>query len=233
MNSVNGRARTALIVGASRGLGLALTEAFWSRGWRVIATQRGPAPQLQALAARAEDAISLVQMDVTSADDLAQLQGIGDGGMIDLLLVNAGLSIARDATPASAETDDFVAMTLTNALFPVRIAEKLRACVRAGGVIAFMSSELASISSNPGTHDLYSASKSALNMLVRCFATRDPERGDAVILLAPGWVRTAIGGSAALLSVEEVVPDLATTLERNLDVPGFRFIDRFNRPVPW
>ena len=59
MSSADGNQRTALIVGASRGLGLALTEELWSRGWQVIATRRDGAPKLQTLADRSDGGIEM------------------------------------------------------------------------------------------------------------------------------------------------------------------------------
>ena len=233
MTSEPSRSKTAVIVGASRGLGLALTEELWLRGWQIIATQRDRAPALEALAARSGDAIALQSIDIADPDDVVRLRDALATRTIDLLMVNAGISIAQVDTPLSAADDDFTAMMMINALSPVRVAESLCPFVRPGGVIAFMSSELASLANNPGTHDLYSASKAALNMLVKCFASRGLAVSRSVVLMAPGWVRTEIGGDQALLSIDESIPMVAAALEANLDKPGLRFIDRFDQPIAW
>jgi len=58
---------TALVVGASRGLGFALAEEWLGRGWRVIATARGRSDQLETLANRFPDSRSTSTMEARSA----------------------------------------------------------------------------------------------------------------------------------------------------------------------
>ena len=227
------RQKTALIIGASRGLGLALTEELWSRGWRVIATRRDDAPALQALAGRSAGEIELARIDIASLADTRDLQVALSGRELDLLFVNAGISLAKEDTVSSADEADFIAMMTTNAFSPMRIMEMLEHLVRPRGVIAFMSSELASIAANPGVCDLYASSKAALNMLVKCYATRRPQDSRAILLIAPGWVRTGTGGDEAPLSVDESIPFVASLLEANLGRSGLRFVDRFDVPIAW
>jgi len=225
--------RTALVIGASRGLGLALTEELWSRGWRLIATRRDAAPDLQALADRSAGGIELARIDIANLEDVRGLQSTLAGRQLDVLFVNAGISIAKDDTACTADAADYIAMMMTNAFYPMRVMEMLEHLVRPGGVIAFMSSELASIATHPGVCDLYSASKAALNMLAKCHAQRRPDDPRATLLVAPGWVRTGTGGEEALLSVEQSIPFVANVLEANLGTSGLRFLDRFNQPIAW
>jgi hypothetical protein len=53
------------------------------------------------------------------------------------------------------------------------------------------------------------------------------------LLVASGWVRTAMGTSAATLSVEESIPLVVETVERSRGRAGLRFIDRNGRTLPW
>jgi len=46
-------------------------------------------------------------------------------------------------------------------------------------------------------------------------------------------VRTDMGGHEALLSVEESIPHVVDMVEANRQRPGLRYVDRFNRPLPW
>jgi NAD(P)-dependent dehydrogenase (short-subunit alcohol dehydrogenase family) len=225
--------RTALVIGASRGLGLALTEELWSRGWSVIATKRDDAPALRALAGRSGGQIELKQIDIADPEGARDLKVSLSGRQLNLLFVNAGISLAKEDTASSANESDFIAMMMTNAFSPMRVMEALEPLVILHGVIAFMSSELASLGTNPGVCDLYAASKAALNMLVKCYAARRPEDNRAVLLIAPGWVRTGTGGDEALLSIDESIPLVASLLEANLGRPGLRFVDRFDQPIPW
>ena len=70
-------------------------------------------------------------------------------------------------------------------------------------------------------------------MLMKCFAARRPQDSRAILLIAPGWVRTGTGGDEALLSVDESIPLVASLLEANLGRPGLRFVNRFDQPVAW
>ena len=124
-------------------------------------------------------------------------------------------------------------MMLTNALSPVRALDFLSDLVPAGGILAVMTSELGSITNSTGSWQLYSASKAALNMLMKGFVARHPNDRRAIILVAPGWVRTEMGGRDALLSVEESIPLVVDMLEANRGKPGLRYLDRFNKPLPW
>ena len=225
--------RTALVIGASRGLGLALTEELWSRGWRLIATRRDAAPDLQALADRSAGGIELARIDIGNLEDVRGLQSTLAGRQLDVLFVNAGISIAKEDTASTADEADFIAMVMTNAFYPMRAMEMLEHLVQPDGVIAFMSSELASIGTNPGVCDLYSASKAALNMLAKCGAQRRPDGSPVILLVAPGWVRVGTGGAEAHLSVEQSIPFVANVLEASLGTSGLRFVDRFGVSIPW
>ena len=97
------------------------------------------------------------------------------------MLVNAGICLARENTPIDADVEDFVAMMVTNALSPMRVVESFEDRVPPGGIIAVMSSELGSIAGNRGFWELYSASKAALNMLMKCFSQRHPDDPRAML----------------------------------------------------
>jgi hypothetical protein len=70
-------------------------------------------------------------------------------------------------------------------------------------------------------------------MLMKGFAARHPDDRRALLLVAPGWVRTEMGGRDALLPVEESIPLVADMLEANRGKPGLRYLDRFNKLLPW
>jgi NAD(P)-dependent dehydrogenase (short-subunit alcohol dehydrogenase family) len=224
---------TVMVVGASRGLGLALVEEWLGRGEQVIATVRGQSDALQTLARRFPGSFEVETVDITQADSVKALRSRLEGRRIDVLFINAGIARAIEATPVGVDEQDFLDMMLTNALSPVRAVELLGDLVPADGVIAVMSSELGSITNSIGSWQLYSSSKAALNMLMKGFAARRPDDLRALLVIAPGWVRTDMGGSDALLSVEESIPLVVSTVEANRGKPGLRYLDRFNKPMPW
>lgn len=81
--------------------------------------------------------------------------------------------------------------------------------------------------------EVYRGSKAALNMFMRSFAARHSGSSRSMVIMAPGWVRTALGGPDARLSIEESVPNLVNVLLSKRGVPGLRYVDYLGRTVPW
>ena len=226
---------TALIAGASRGLGLGLASELASRGWRVVATARKPAEAtaLQALAAASKGQVSVEAIDIVRDADIEALAG-RLSGKLDVLFVNAGISGPAGKTVLNASRDDVADVLWTNAIAPIRVATRLLPQVVDGGTVAFMSSVMGSIGENTfGGHDLYRMSKGALNVLARNFQLAiPPERRIAVLSLHPGWVRTDMGGAGAPLGIEESVRGLANVLESK-HAPSHRYLDYTGREMAW
>jgi NAD(P)-dependent dehydrogenase (short-subunit alcohol dehydrogenase family) len=228
--------RTALIVGASRGLGLGLAREFTTRGWQVIASARHPdaAHDLVAAACESAGGLTVAQLDTTDAQQLQLLSRRLGGTSLDLLLVNAGISGPKEQTIDNVTAADIAEVMLTNAFAPLRVAQQLLPLVKQGGTVAFMSSYMGSVADNlTGGFDLYRASKAALNSLTRGFvATAAKDRNLHVLTLHPGWVRTDMGGPAAPLSVEQSVRGMADVLETGR-VAKHQFLDYTGRELPW
>ncbi len=235
MHTPSGHA-SVLIVGASRGLGLAIAEEYAARGARVIATARREAPPaLAALRERHPDRVEIEHVDI---DDPAQIDALSTrlrGRTLDLLFVVAGVSLAPvDQPAADIATEAFVRTMTTNALGVMRTVERLADRVAASGTIAVMSSGQGSVANNTsGGFEVYRASKAALNQLMRSYAARHAEEGRTLLLLAPGWVRTDMGGAAAGLEIHEAIPPLVDTVEAQRGTPGLRYLDRHGATVPW
>jgi NAD(P)-dependent dehydrogenase (short-subunit alcohol dehydrogenase family) len=225
--------RTILIVGASRGLGLALVEQFCSRGWHVIGTVRGKSPALDDLKARFPASLEEETADIADEASVRALHQRLGGRMLDMLFVNAGIAKSIKETPGTAPAQDFLEMMLVNAFSPVRLIEIFEDIVAPNGTIAAMSSELGSITGNNGSWDLYASSKAALNMLMKCYTSRRPDDRRAKLVVAPGWIQTDMGGSDATYSVEQCIPLVADMLEKNHGKPGLRYVDRFDKTLPW
>lgn len=227
---------TALIVGASRGLGLAIVAALLERDWHVIGTVRGTAPAaLHDLAARYPGQAEVETLDIDRPVEIAALRDRLADRTIDLLFVNAGTTTHDPlARVGEVEVDDFVRVMVTNAYSPMRVIEALQDLVPRDGTIGVMSSGQGSIANNEtGMREVYRASKAALNMLLRSFAARPEQRERALLAMAPGWIRTDLGGENAPYSVEESAPILTDLLLSVGGWPGLRYIDRFGKDVPW
>ena len=111
--------RTALIVGASRGLGLGLVREYLGRGWVVIATVRDDAGEAAVKTLRADGRLTVHRTDVTSDADIQRLSGAVKEP-IDLLLLNAG--IIGSAHDKGSDSEWMAQVMQTNAFGPVRLA---------------------------------------------------------------------------------------------------------------
>lgn len=97
-----------------------------------------------------------------------------------------------------------------------------------------MSSGQGSITNNiNGQRELYRGSKAALNMFMRSFAARQAGTERALVSMAPGWIRTALGGPQAPLTLEETIPSLVNVLLEKQARPGLEYLDFKGNTVPW
>ncbi|MBU6247982.1 MAG: SDR family NAD(P)-dependent oxidoreductase [Xanthomonadaceae bacterium] len=227
---------TILLIGASRGLGLAMAHEFLQRGWHVVATVRGTArTPLHDLAAAHPDAVGIETLDICDPEQLAALHQRLAGRKFEMLFVNAGTT-NPDPTQTIGEvsTRDFVDLMVTNALSPMRVVEQLADHVTPSGLIGIMSSGQGSIAHNErGMRELYRGSKAALNMFMRSYAARRAGSAHPMVLMAPGWVRTELGGPEAPLGIEDSVPGVVDVLLSRIGQPGLRYLDYQGRTVPW
>jgi NAD(P)-dependent dehydrogenase (short-subunit alcohol dehydrogenase family) len=225
---------TALIVGASRGLGRALAEEHLKRGWTVIATVRDPS----ALADLAASHPGKLQVELLDTIDWAGVDALRErlsGRVLDLLFVNAGiLGGPRDAPIGEVSGETFAELMLVNALAPLRLLDRFIALTPEDGVAAVMTSGLASVANNTsGGYEAYRMSKAALNTGLRSLAVRHASGARAFLAVAPGWVRTDMGGDNAPLSIEQSIPSLTDMLERRRGAGGVAFVDYQDVEMAW
>ena len=123
---------------------------------------------------------------------------------------------------------------LTNALSPMRVIEQFAAQVTTGGLIGVMSSGQGSIANNEsGQRELYRGSKAALNMFMRSLAARPTMKARPLVTMAPGWIKTALGGPDAPYTIEETIPLLVNVLLEKQQRPGLEYLDFRGNTVPW
>jgi NAD(P)-dependent dehydrogenase (short-subunit alcohol dehydrogenase family) len=225
-------ARTALVTGANRGIGLEAARRLARAGLDVVATARD---RDAGEAAAAELGVRFEQLDVSrdeSVRDCAQRLA-REKIAVDVLVNNAGVLISGAVLEMG---DDLLRDTLeVNLLGPLRTARAFMPGMieRGYGRVVNVSSGAGSLTEATPYSPAYSISKAALNMLTRHLAFAAEGHGDVKVnAMCPGWVRTDMGGQAAPRSPAEAVDTLVwlATLPPEGPTNGF-FRDR--APAAW
>lgn len=188
--------KTALITGASRGIGTGIAEVFAEAGATVIVnslTTRYLDPFTAALQERSGQRVVPIAGDVTDPDgaDDVVARSLAVDGKIDILVNNLGDSIPRpivalkdgDAAITNQEIEKILALNLKAAIFCARAACKQMVVRRQGKVINI--SSFAAIRGTPG-NSVYAAAKAALTGLTRSLALEWAPLGIGVNAIAPG-----------------------------------------------
>ena len=235
MDSPANARKNLLLIGASRGLGLAMAEDFLERDWNVVGTVRGTArTRLHELSDRHPGRVEIQALDITMPDQLAAVRSCLAAKRFDMLFVSAGVTNNPIEKIGEVTTEEFVRVMITNALSPMRVLETLGDLVAADGLIGVMSSGQGSVSNNTnGQRELYRGSKAALNMFMRSFAAREAQAPRAMAVMAPGWINTDLGGPNAPLTIEDSIPSLVNVLLEKRARPGLEYLDYRGRTVPW
>ena len=224
-------ARTILITGATRGIGLELLRTLAAEGHTLIGTHRSPA-DADAIRGAGGAAEPLDVLDDASIESLGRR--LADRP-IDVLVNNAGINAPCD-TVAELTTHDAVRTFRGNTIAPMLVARAVLPALRAGEgrTILHVSSIMGSIASTErsGAYT-YRASKAALNMMNRCLAHElGPERF-ACVVLHPGWVRTDMGGPNAPLTTEQSARGIASVIRGLTPADNGAFVDYEGKPLPW
>ncbi len=234
---------TVLVTGANRGLGLEFVRQYLAEGCSVIAVCRdtGAADELGALS-ETHQALDVLEADVSDTSSIDALAGQLGDRPIDTLINNAGVfGPKRKADGDKRQTFGWIDYGIwldvlrVNTLAPVKMAEALFENVKnsAQKKIVTISSQLGSISEGDAGLYAYRTSKAAVNMGMAT-VSREAEAGDViVVVLNPGWVRTDMGGDAAVLSATDSVGDLRNRIAALSIEDSGTFIDHDGRRIPW
>jgi NAD(P)-dependent dehydrogenase (short-subunit alcohol dehydrogenase family) len=223
---------SALILGASRGIGLEFVRQYLADGWTVHATYRREPDRLMLRDLGAHT----LQLDVLDPSLLAGAAWQLDGERFDLVLVNAGLYGPRTSNLREPPTDEqFDVVMHTNVLAPMRFIPVVAPLLGpARGTLAFMSSRMGSISeANASYGMLYRVSKAAENMVSRLAHAELTSLGVRVLTLHPGWVRTDMGGPNAEVDVHLSVAGLRRVIADPVAYPSGSFLDYRGHSLAW
>ena len=203
----------------------------------IVATVRAESghTKLHDLADKFQERLEIEPLDICEQAQVEALRQRLSGRSFDMLFVNAGTTTQEEmVTVGAVTTDEFMRVMVTNALCPMRVIESLQDLVPSNGLIGVMSSGQESVANNvKGMREVYRGSKAALNQFMRSYAVRQKGTSRAMVLMAPGGVRTDLGGPEAHLSIDESVPNLVNVLLKKQGVAGLEYLDYLGRTVPW
>ena len=226
------------IVGASRGLGLALARLALARGNRVTGLVRRSEGEIEDLARAEPDRFRVLIGDVRSEAELERAaRELAKGQTVDVLIYNAAIHLEHDKPDILDIDSSALLETLdVNAVGAARATKYFRRLLAPNGLLVFISSEAGSIQDAPRTSEYgYCMSKAALNMLAKLLANREHALGSGIQVLSlhPGWMRTDMGGPKATLSPEESAEAILNTLVAREASEGPLFVDRFGKGMAW
>lgn len=224
-------ARSVLLTGSNRGIGLEFARQLAARGDRVVATCRDPESAHELV----ELDVEVERLDVSDADDVARIADLFSDRPLDLLLNNAGIGV-RHRGLGELDYEQIETFFRVNAMAPLRLAEALLPALRRGDerLIVSLTSRMGSIADNSsGGSYAYRASKAALNMITRSLAIDLRDEGFRCVVLHPGWVQTAMGGGSAPVTTEESVRGMLKVIDGLDDEETGSFFDFTGETLPW
>lgn len=208
MNTLSKRNKTALVTGASSGIGLALVKRLLLEGYKVIGTTRSG--KFEGIK---HDKLQILPLELTLTVSVEEIsEKLSKQFKIDLLINNAG--IAPDVFEIKPNVTDFNETIQTNLSGTVFFTESVLERINQGGKIIFISSDMGLTENAGPTGTAYRISKAAINMYAGILAKRLEERNIAVVPVHPGWVKTKLGGAEALLSADESAERIVRSLKK-------------------
>ncbi|GGL14196.1 3-oxoacyl-ACP reductase [Sphaerisporangium melleum] len=184
--------KTAIVTGASKGIGLAITQALAAEGVHVTAAARHTGPELAKLAT--DGLVRPVEVDLAAPDGPAALVEAATSafGGLDILVNNVGAVQPRTGGFLSVTDDDWISTLTINFLAAVRVTRAALPLLldRGAGSIVTVSSVNASLP-DPLVID-YSAAKAALASFSKSLSKEVGPRGVRVNTVSPGPVATAL-----------------------------------------
>ncbi len=227
--------KTIFITGSTKGIGLEMTKQLLKKGHHVIASGRDPrgSSELKSLAADFGDKLTLVQLDVTSDKDLAELTN-ASFKKIDWLINNAGTFEGRGESGfEKLDIKDVFQVFEVNTVGPIRVTQSLLPFLQNSDapVIANITSHMGSIADAGGGYYPYRMSKAALNMFTKTLAVDYPKI--TAVVLHPGWVRTRMGGQQAPTMPEDSAAGLLQVIEKLSPAKTGHFFDFKGKELPW
>jgi NAD(P)-dependent dehydrogenase (short-subunit alcohol dehydrogenase family) len=220
-------AKTVVITGANRGIGLALAKEYLGRGDNVLAICRHSSPELDDT--RAE---IVTGVDVRDDKCMRVLSSRLPIESIDILINNAG--VLKREVLGDIDYEDILTQLEVNALGPLRVTEALLSKLKHGAKVGLITSRMGSMTDNSsGGYYGYRMSKAALNAAGVSLSHDLRDSGIAVAILHPGFVQTDMVNHAGDIPPEEAARRLAQRMdELTLETTG-TFWHSNGETLPW
>jgi NAD(P)-dependent dehydrogenase (short-subunit alcohol dehydrogenase family) len=181
--------KTAIVTGASRGIGAGLVEAFLKRGYNVVANSRH-ITRANSFAASAN--LALVDGDIGDRNTAAKIvdTAVSKFGRIDVLINNAGVFIPKPFTEYTTEDfDTLVSTTLAGFLYVSQLTVKQMLRQKSGSIINISTTLVDQPIAGVGAA-VQIMLKGALNAVTRALAIEYAKEGIRVNTIAPGVINT-------------------------------------------
>ncbi len=209
--------KTALVTGASQGLGLSLCTELLKRNYTVIALDCRISNELKALES---DSLQIIKCDISNDYDVQNAKEACKVNSLDIIFNNAGIWLEKGRKPLlhpDFEFDTMLRQFNVNAAGMLRIAREFLPLLMAGDskVMINISSEAGSIGSAERTSEYgYCMSKAAQNMATKLLSNAYSKEGIKLYAIHPGWMQTPMGydGAERDMSPDQPADDSAAKL---------------------
>ncbi len=224
-----------MVTGASRGIGLEMVTQLLRTREKVTAIARNLTTNetLHELKRDFPTQLHLIQADVTVDTDINAVAAALEGQIVDVLINNAGILRESEASLRDLDLQLLNEQFLVNAVAPLRVTRALLPMLMKAEqpIVANISSKMGSIADASTKAYGYRMSKVALNMFTRCLAAELPS--GIVLSLHPGWVKTEMGGSEALVEIPESASGLLNVIRTSRPERSGWFFDYRGNEIPW
>ncbi|WP_330924624.1 SDR family oxidoreductase [Candidatus Sororendozoicomonas aggregata] len=229
--------KVVLITGANRGIGLEFVHHYLKADYKVFACCRSPEGASELLSAKQahSDQLEIMPLDVKSEPMMEALSHTLNGQPIDILIHNAGVS-GPSASFGQVTEEGWLDTLKTNTLSPLLLTQLLVESVVSSTEkkIVLITSKMGSIADNGrGGSYMYRSSKAALNAVGKSLSRDLSSRGVKIGILHPGWVKTEMGGSNALISTKESVSGMCRVIDGLDQSNSGQFFAYDGSEIPW
>ena len=224
--------RTAIVTGASRGIGSEFVVRLLQDGWRVYAGYRSDMHRLELIE---DENLFCYELDVTVNESIRKFAERVEYP-VDLLINNAGVPDGRWRSIKEIDDAWMLEVIDINSVGPVRMVKAFydKMAHENLATVVMISSLMGSIDDcQSGKSYAYRASKSALNMLSVAMKKESLQDNISFLILHPGWVKTRMGGEHAPVELDDSVNGMMELIYDHSLTDSGRFVQYDGVDLPW